>query len=76
MGLPVEKSRVTNLKAPYNEVTALVEEGIALGVPLSFSKASDTICRNTVTDKLRKNRLPKGTVRWTQSCWKGWARGL
>jgi len=56
-------------------MTGLVDGGRAVeAVSLDFSKASDTVSRNTVMDKLMKYRLRKRTVRQTQNWLNGRAQ--
>lgn len=46
-----------------------MNEGKAVVVAyFNFSKIFDTVSHNTLSDKLRKQRLDKETVRWNENC--------
>ncbi|KAK4825534.1 hypothetical protein QYF61_000111 [Mycteria americana] len=69
-GFTKGKSCLNNLKAFYNEVTALVDKGrYCLS---DVSKAFNTVCLNILIDILMEYELDKWIGRWTENwlnCW-------
>lgn len=60
-------SRLTNLTAFWNKASSLVSEARAVDVVyVDFSEAFDASFSDSLVEKLRKYRLSKLTVKWTE----------
>ncbi|CAM4560907.1 unnamed protein product [Caretta caretta] len=67
-GFTKGKSCLTNLIAPYDEITGSVDEGKAADVLfLDFNEAFDMVSHSVLASKLKKYGLDEWTTRWTES---------
>lgn len=63
------KSCLTNLTAFHDEMTSSVDDGKAVDIVyLDFSKALNTVSRNSLIHKLMEYRPDERTVKWTENC--------
>lgn len=65
-GFTKGKSCLTHLVTFYEEATSWMSEREAVDI-VSFSKASDTVCHEILTGKLKKSTLDEWTKNWLNS---------
>lgn len=70
----VGKSHLTNLIAFYGEVTSLM--GYMNSGCFCFSKACDTVSHGMLIEKLKKQELYKGKVKWIKTFWSAEQKGF
>lgn len=63
----VYESCLTILIVFYSAITGSVDEGKVVHGYLQFRKAFNTVCRNSIVEKLLKSGLDKGAARWIEN---------